>query len=75
MTQHLEGEVGFEPTIFFFFFFFAVIVLTSSSGINIALHTIWSVLAEVPFRIYPLFIVFTHCDQLELETSQCLINN
>ena len=37
---------------------FAGIVMTSSSGINTAMHTIWSVLAQAPFKIF-LFIVFT----------------
>ena len=37
---------------------FAGIVMTSSSGINTAMHTVWSVLAQAPSK-YSLFIVFT----------------
>ena len=32
--------------------------MTSSSGINTAMHTILSVLAQAPFEIFPVYCVY-----------------
>ena len=51
----------------------AGIVMTSSIGINTAMHTIWSVLAQAPSKIFPVYCVRRTVTNWNLETSQCLI--
>ena len=52
---------------------FASIVMTSSSGINTAMHTIWSVLAQASSKIFPVYCVHRTVTNWNLETSQCPI--
>ena len=52
---------------------FAGIVMTSSSGINTAMHTIWSVLAQASSKIFPVYCVHRTVTNWNLETSQCPI--
>ena len=56
---------------------FAGIVMTSSSGINrvrdTVMHIIWSVLAQAPSKLFPVYCVHRTITNWNLETSQSQI--